>query len=380
MRRGSWVVRSVLAGVVMVAMLGGTSVAGTRQAGVEGAVSGSGGGHPTLLQGDGTAAPSADDPVATVNAALDLFAGKAFAQIADLACESGRAAVAARYDLGAMLTAGLPEGVDGQPLLDALGLEIVDRVVELVDNDGQVAHVSVAGSLVRSIDQVAVRPFVAALLASMGQDATDAAIDAVLPQIAAQMEGASDLGDTLTLVLEDGAWRICEDVDAEQPSAGPASAAPASFAPGPMDEARYAELLALIPGELAASCRPNPYWEATQEPGELAAAQCDPDGIDGPAFAAYSLFDSAASMDAAYDRVATEYRDVGSLDGPGCGQGAGEGTWEAGRRLCYTYAGQSVTIYWTHDGFNVLASASRPDLDWTALESFWVTAGPIGPS
>lgn len=154
------------------------------------------------------------------------------------------------------------------------------------------------------------------------------------------------------------------------------SVPPASIMPGPMDQARYAELLAMIPAELRDSCRPNPYWEATQEPGELAAAQCDPDGLDGPAFATYALFRSATAMDTAYDVVASEYRDVGSLEGPGCGQGPGEGAWDAGRRLCYTYAGQSVSTYWTHDGLHVLASASRPDLDWAALEAFWLVAGP----
>lgn len=165
----------------------------------------------------------------------------------------------------------------------------------------------------------------------------------------------------------------------EGPTVPQPSVAPTAPAAGPMDPAAYAQLLALVPETLRDSCRPNPYWDATQDPGELAAAHCDPDGLDGPDYATYSLYATSDAMDAAYDEYATEYRDVGSLAGPGCGQGPGEGVWESGRRFCYTYAGLSVSSYWTHEALRVLASASRPDLDWAALEAFWQRAGPVGP-
>ena len=326
------------------------------------------------IDGPAILEPSADDPVASVNAALDTLITKQFDRMGDFACAEHRATIAARYDLGATLSAGLPDGVDPALLIDALTLVVTDRVVSLAGNDGQTATVSVAGSLVTTLDQAAARPFAAAVLEAMGQDSSDASVDAVLPGLVTQMEGTSDLADDLLMVLEDGRWLICEEPGAPDPTV-----APTALTSGPMDPARYAELLAMVPEALRDSCRPNPYWEVTKEPGELAAAQCDPDGYDGPDYATYSLFLTADAMDAAYDVIATEYRDVGSLKGPGGGQGAGEGAWESGRRFCYTYAGLSASTYWTHDGLRVMGSASRPDLDWAALDAFWQAAGPIEP-
>jgi hypothetical protein len=123
---------------------------------------------------------------------------------------------------------------------------------------------------------------------------------------------------------------------------------------------------------------PDSYWQSPDlgpEPGEIASADCDPDG-SGPLYASVSLFADAASMDAAYDIQLTGMRAMGAVDGPGCFDGPGEGTREGGRIFCYDFVGDAGAR-WTDDATLIMVNAFDDDGDWTNLEAFVGSAGPI---
>ena len=102
-----------------------------------------------------------------------------------------------------------------------------------------------------------------------------------------------------------------------------------SAAPGtPTPTGAWEQLLASIPEPVRATCEQfTGFTDAyPPEPGELAEADCDTgDGAFGQ-YVSYTLFDSAASMDAFYDIQLLGTRNMGDVDGPGCFAGPGEGT------------------------------------------------------
>jgi len=148
-----------------------------------------------------------------------------------------------------------------------------------------------------------------------------------------------------------------------------------------MDPVALERLLTTIPAELRVVCEPDSYWQIDglgPDPGEIASVDCDPAGSGG-VFAGYSLFDSAASMAAFYAEQLTGMRALGGVTGPGCPDGPGEATWEQGRRFCYTTFGDDANMRWTHDALAITVSAIQDDGDWSALETFFASAGPVAP-
>ncbi len=135
-------------------------------------------------------------------------------------------------------------------------------------------------------------------------------------------------------------------------------------------ESALQQLLASLPPALASRCQ----REAPPR-GAIASVDCRP--ASGADRASFLLFDDGATMLGAYgarlDRLPAD-----ALDGAGCGRGPGSERLKNGRRACYRDGG-SATVLWTNDLASVLASASRQDGDWAALEAFWRDAGPITP-
>lgn len=324
--------------------------------------------------------PSADDPVATVEALLDTLVAKDFASIGDFVCVAERDAAVERFDLAAQISAELG-GLDVQALLDGMTISTPDRVVTEVSNDGATAVVSVSGSIAITLAEDVAREFVRQVLDSMGETVTEEILDEYTPLFVAAVEAPQDLTDpSVEVVREDGYWLVCDELGEEEPpSPGPTPEPGASAAP--MDPAASEALLAAIPQEIRASCEPDPYWEVPDlgsEAGETAQADCDPDGYGGN-WVAYSLFESNTAMDAFYDTQLAGMRNLGGVDGPGCPDGPGEATWESGRRFCHQAFGDDANMRWTHDGLMIAASASNDEGDWAALEAFFESAGPIAP-
>ena len=170
------------------------------------------------------ATPSADDPVATVNTLLDTLAAKDFAGIADLVCSQYAAEVATRFDLATQF-ASLGDGVDAQAFIDGLTLTIDPREVTLASNDGAAAVVDVVAQMSIGVDEEAAKVFVAQVLAMQGIEASPAMVDAVMPQLLEQFSEPTDLSEAVDVVLENGAWLVCEpfgESDGTSPSASPA--------------------------------------------------------------------------------------------------------------------------------------------------------------
>jgi hypothetical protein len=145
-------------------------------------------------------------------------------------------------------------------------------------------------------------------------------------------------------------------------------------------QAAYLQLLGSIPATVAQVCEPFKYTaNLPAEPGEVAEADCDfPTG--GPAdFATYKLFADKASMDAFFDTQRKGHENAGTITGPGCGKGPGEGSWANGRKDCYLFITNDAQVDWTHETLFIFASAFRDDGDFAKLETFWATAGPAAP-
>ena len=175
------------------------------------------------------AEPSADDPVATVNDLLDTLAAKDFAAVSSFVCAQYAEEVASTFDLAAQM--GEIPGVDLAALIAGLQFTVDPRTATLVSNDGAAAVVDLQATLSMALDETVARDFVKQLLEAQGQDASDAMIDAVLPELMAQFEGqTTDLSESVDLVLENGVWLVCEAFGSEaspapsgEPVASPAA-------------------------------------------------------------------------------------------------------------------------------------------------------------
>jgi hypothetical protein len=147
--------------------------------------------------------------------------------------------------------------------------------------------------------------------------------------------------------------------------------------PGP--EEAYQQLLAAIPQPIAPSCRQVAAGSRGLEPGEFARAACTLPAGSLAGSVTYRLFDSSSSMNGWFDAQAAAVTAAGRERTPGCGEGTARDQWLNGRVQCYRSATGGAELQWTHDLLYVYAVASRSDNNFTKLQQFWVTAGPVAP-
>ena len=167
-----------------------------------------------LVGGSGTAmaaAPSAEDPVATVDGFLDTFVAQDVAGYGQFLCAEKRDAFVARFDRSGFL-ASLPAGVDGDALLAALTMELADRAVTLVDNDGTTATVALGGRFLMRVEDAAAREFISQLLTAQGMVVTDEVIEQTLPELLTALggEATSEAGQAFdrTAQAHRGGWAL----------------------------------------------------------------------------------------------------------------------------------------------------------------------------
>jgi hypothetical protein len=345
---------------------------------------------PAVAQG-----PSADDPAATVTGLLDTLVAKDFAGVGRYVCAAKRAAVIDRFDLQTQF-AELGEGVDVPALFDGITIATPDRSVTVTAVEGTTATVAVGGSITLDVTDDAARTFVTQLLVSQGSEVTDELLDQVTPLLVGQLETPQPLTGEVLMTLEGGSWLVCDDTfgapaaspvptgAVSQPivSSGPAPSATPEPSLPPMDVEALATLSAAIPPDIASTCVPDSYWQVPDlgpDPGEIASLDCDVDGVAGPLYASYSLFDSPASADAFYDLQLQGAQNLGWTEGPGCPDGPGEGTAPNGRRYCYATFGDDANTRWTDASMGIVANVTHDDGDWAALEAFVASAGPVAP-
>jgi hypothetical protein len=180
-------------------------------------------------------------------------------------------------------------------------------------------------------------------------------------------------GDSVTAIVSPAGPRITAEPTEPTDTAIPADT------PNP-DEA-YQQLLAAIPQPIASGCHQVAGGSRGLEPGEFARADCTPPAgaLALASSVSYRLFDSSSSMNAWFDTQAAAISAAGRARTPGCGQGTGRDVWLNGRVQCYRSASGGAEIQWTHDLLYVDAVASRSDSNFTKLQQFWPTAGPVAP-
>jgi hypothetical protein len=280
-------------------------------------------------------------------------------------------------------------------LFEGITITTPDRAVTVTDVESTTATVAIGGSITLDVTDAAARTFVTQLLESQGSEVTDELLDQYTPLLVGQLETPQSLAGEVLMTLEGGAWLVCDDTfgaapaspgptqtaTVPDPTAAPESAPPEPSLP-PMDTEALARLSAVIPAEIAATCVPDSYWQVPDlgpDPGEIAAVDCDIDGVAGPLYASYSLFDSATSADAFYDLQLQGAQNLSWTDGPGCPDGPGEGVAPNGRRYCYATFGDDANTRWTDASLAIVANAIHDDGDWAALEAFVQRAGPVAP-
>jgi hypothetical protein len=168
----------------------------------------------------GAGAPASDSPAGVVQTALGKLAAKDIDGLRGLACAGQEDLIRQQLGmagLGGSGTAELLPGLDTQALLDAITLDV--SAIELgqpVETDG-VATVPVTGSVKVTFDSAAMKPLLQRVLEQQGRTMTDEQLDALLKTLE-QTGQDVPVDQTIRLVRESGAWKICQD-DVQVPAA-----------------------------------------------------------------------------------------------------------------------------------------------------------------
>lgn len=155
------------------------------------------------------AAP-ADGPAAVVDDALARVAAKDLEGLRPLACAGQEDRIRDQLGLPGAVGGELLPGVDTQALLEAVQLGVGDVKVGDPVIDGDVAQVPVTGMLKVTFDQAAMRPILRQVLDQQGTTMTDEQLDALLKTLEAYGQDVP-LDQSVRLVREGGAWKICQD-------------------------------------------------------------------------------------------------------------------------------------------------------------------------
>ena len=158
------------------------------------------------------AAMAQDGPEATIQGFMDAVAAKDFEALPGYFCEA-EAEQAAQFDMAA-LAGEMPEGMDVSTLLDAFIFDVSLDSLEVVSESETEATVRVVGSMGMDIDADALLPFVETVIEMSGMEADEATVAMFMDIVASEFEAeVEEIDDEVTLVSEDGAWRICSDLD-----------------------------------------------------------------------------------------------------------------------------------------------------------------------
>jgi hypothetical protein len=156
-------------------------------------------------------AASADGPGTVVSDALAKVAAKDVEGLRALAC-AGQADLI-RGQLGLPADAAGDEllpGLDTQAVVDAIRLDVTGVKMGDASIDGDVAQVPVTGTIKVTFDSATMRPLLRQVLEKQGTTMTDEQLDALLKTLAAYGQDVP-VDQSVRLVREDGAWKVCQD-------------------------------------------------------------------------------------------------------------------------------------------------------------------------
>jgi hypothetical protein len=151
-----------------------------------------------------TPAPSAAAPSTVVLQAMQLVEQGQFQDLVDLACVERRDDIANDFGLGQAVP-DLPPGIDLEAFAPAVsigtdGLEVTDLA-----QAGDQATVHVEGTMTATVD----RERLAQIIGDLGLPLDDAFVERIIEGIGDQLGQGIPIDEDITLVREDGAWKIC---------------------------------------------------------------------------------------------------------------------------------------------------------------------------
>ncbi len=152
----------------------------------------------------------ADGPGAVVTDALAKVAAKDIEGLRPLACAGQEDRIRDQLGLPGGIGGDLLPGLDTQALLDAVSLGVGDVKAGEAVIDGDVAEVPVTGTLKVTFDAAAMRPILRQVLDQQGTTMTDEQLDALLKTLESFGQDVP-VDQTVRLVREGGAWKICQD-------------------------------------------------------------------------------------------------------------------------------------------------------------------------
>jgi hypothetical protein len=159
----------------------------------------------------GAQAPDPGGPEAVVQDAIGRVAAKDIEGLRALACAGQEDLILDQLSIGGLVGgAELIQGLDLQALLDAVAVNVDDVEVGKAVTDAETAQVPVEGSLKVTFDAEAMRPFLRQLLEGQGTSMTDEQLDGLLTTLESYGQDVP-LDESVRLVRENGAWKICQD-------------------------------------------------------------------------------------------------------------------------------------------------------------------------
>lgn len=166
-------------------------------------------------------APSApsDSPAGVVEQAIGLAADKDLEGLRGLACAGQEEMIADQLGMTGALDAGaLLPGLDVEALLEAVKVDVQELDAGEAVIDGDAAEVPVAGTIKITFDKEAIRPVLRQMLEQSGATMNDDQLDALLASLESYGQDLP-VDEVISLVREDGAWKICQD-RLPEPSSG----------------------------------------------------------------------------------------------------------------------------------------------------------------
>jgi hypothetical protein len=152
--------------------------------------------------------PGSGSPSDTVRQAFQLVDDGNFSGLSGLACEAQKGTIQEQFDLAAGL-GQLPAGFDLGQLFQAITLDMSGVTFTDSSVTGDSATVQIAGSLRMVVDAARFKEILRQLAQQQGQPIDEAALDAGVAQMQSVMQ-AVPVNETVDLVREGGAWKICD--------------------------------------------------------------------------------------------------------------------------------------------------------------------------
>ena len=147
-----------------------------------------------------------------VSEALAKVAAKDIEGLRPLACAGQEDRIRDQLGLPGAVGSGLDllPGLDTQALVDAVKLDVSGVKLGEAAVDGDVAQVPVTGTLKVTFEPDAMRPILRQVLDQQGTTMTDEQLDALIKTLGAYGQDVP-LDQSVRVVREDGAWKICQD-------------------------------------------------------------------------------------------------------------------------------------------------------------------------